>query len=71
MQTSTGLGEVNENVAQTSKVAQVIAQDISQVNQTATDISEGTTLVTASLEELNHLAQQLGEAVGQFKVNAG
>ncbi len=67
-QASIGIQEVTENVAQVSIIAGDVAQDISQVNQASESISQGSGEVKAKAGELSHLATQLQELVGRFRV---
>jgi methyl-accepting chemotaxis protein len=67
-QASIGIQEVTENVAQVSIIAGDVAQDIAQVNQASESISQGSGNVKSKAGELSHLAEQLQELVGRFRV---
>ncbi len=59
--TSTGIEEVNENVANTSLFADKIAKDIAEVNTDVGMISDSSSMVNNSAEELLNLANKLKE----------
>ncbi|MBU0664084.1 MAG: methyl-accepting chemotaxis protein [Proteobacteria bacterium] len=67
-QASIGIQEVTENVAQVSIIAGDVAQDIAEVNQASEAISQGSGNVRSKAGELSHLAEQLQELVGRFRV---
>jgi len=67
-QASQGIDQVNENVNQSSAVSSTISSDIANVNQGVQDISLNSTQVDTNAKELSHLASQLQELVGRFKV---
>ena len=63
-----GMQEVNQNVAQTSGVADVIAHDIADTNRSVREISSGSAQVLESAEDLARLAEQLREMSKRFKI---
>ena len=65
---SQGIGQVNENVAQSTKVAGEIAGDIAEVNQTAGETSNRSVNVHRSAGELGNLAGELKATIGKFRV---
>ena len=67
-QAARGMGEVNQNVAQTSGVADIIAHDISDTNHAAGVISNGSTQVLESAEDLARLAEQLRVLSERFRL---
>jgi len=67
-QASIGIQKVTENVAQVSIIAGDVAQDIAEVNQASEAISQGSGNVRSKAGELSHLAEQLQELVGCFRV---
>ena len=67
-QAAYGINEVNDNVAQTSRFSETIAHDISNVNQSAGEISASSTQVLINSEELARLAEQLKAMAGRFRV---
>lgn len=67
-QASTGFSEVNQNVVQTAAVTQDITKDISEINQAAGEMSNSSSKVMLSAEQLQKLAQRLNEIVKMFKV---
>ncbi len=67
-QASQGIMEVTENVSQASTVSREVAQDIAEVDQSAGQVLENTTNVIKTAEQLNKLASQLQNLVGNFKV---
>ncbi len=64
--TSTGIEEVNENVATTSLFADNIAKDIAEVNTDVGMISDSSSMVSKSAEELLNLANELREISARF-----
>ncbi len=66
--TSQGIIEVNENVAHTSELSENIVQYITDVNESAGEMSNSSDQVHKSSEELSALAKKLKELMGQFKV---
>ncbi len=68
LQASDGIQEVNTNVNQTSGFSSQISEDISLVNVETDKMSESSLNVNKSAKELSHLAVQLREMVGRFKV---
>ncbi len=67
-QAATGIGDVNENVAQSSMVSTDIARDISDISQSAGTMSDSSSKVNMSAEEMSKLAAALKEMVGRFKI---
>lgn len=67
-QASIGIQEVTENVSQVSIIAGDVAQDIAEVNRASESISQGSGHVKSKAGELSHLAKQLQEMVGRFRV---
>jgi methyl-accepting chemotaxis protein len=67
-QASTGIAEVNENISQTAGVSNSIAQDILKVSSAVDEIRSGGEQVQLSASEMSHLAEQLKNMLGQFKV---
>ena len=65
-----GMQEVNQNVAQTSGVAEMIARDISETNQAVGEILSGSAQVLESAEDLSRLAIELEQMTGCFKISA-
>jgi len=62
------LGEVNENVSQSSTVAGTITQDIAGVNDASAEISNRSQQIKASADQLNGLVSELQSIVGIFKI---
>ena len=58
----------NVNLAQSSANAEEITSEISDINVSAGEIADSSSLVNENAENLNRLAQELSEMVGQFKV---
>jgi methyl-accepting chemotaxis protein len=67
-QAAHGMQEVNQNVAQTSGVAETIARDISDTNHLVREMSNGSAQVLESAEDLARLSEQLREMSGRFKL---
>ncbi|MCG8565236.1 MAG: methyl-accepting chemotaxis protein [Desulfobacterales bacterium] len=67
-QVSTGLKEVTQTVNDSSNSAQVISVDITEVDQASQTMADRSRLVLKSSGELSHLAEQLDEMVGRFKI---
>ena len=63
-----GMQEVNQNVAQTSGVADIIAHDIADTNRSVREISNGSAQVLESAEELAKLSEQLREMSERFRI---
>ena len=66
-QASQGIGEVNENVNQSSVVATSIAEDIAGVNSASKDIAKSSNDVKESAEELQRYASLLKKLLSNFK----
>ena len=62
-----GIGEVNENVNQSSSVSGTITKDITGVNMASSEISQGSNNVQASAGLLQGLANELLAIVNTFK----
>ena len=65
---SKGIEAAKENVTQSSTVAGQIARDISDVNQSAEEMSNSSSQVNVNSNDLNKMAGQLNTMVGRFKV---
>ncbi len=63
-----GISDVNDDVAQNSTVAGGIAEELKIVNQSAFKMSDSSSRLNLSSEELRDLANQLKELVGTFKI---
>lgn len=68
-QASLGLEEVNQNVAQSSSSAALIASDITKVNRITSDIKDSSTNVSSNATDLSQLAADLRVMIGEFKVD--
>jgi len=69
-QVSMGIGEVNENVAQSSQVSTELAKDISGVNSVAEDMSKKSAQMNQSARDLSGLSSKLRDMISVFKVSA-
>jgi methyl-accepting chemotaxis protein len=67
-QASTGIQEVNESLAQSSAVSSEIAKDIADVNQESAKMTNSSSQVDMSANDLKGLADELELVVGRFKV---
>ena len=67
-QAAQGIQGVNENVSTSSVVASEIAEEITGVNQSASEMSHSSGQVAMSAEELAVMAKKLNEMVGKFRV---
>lgn len=67
-QASEGIQEVNENASQSSVVSESIAADMNGVNSSAREISQSSTSVKESSDNLAKLAEQLSGIVGKFRL---
>ena len=67
-QTSQGITEVNESMAQSTVVVADITRDIAGINQQSNEVGEGSGQVQLSAESLAGLAVQLENLVKKFKV---
>ncbi len=65
---SSGVGDINTNINESSKVAERINKDIEEVSQSAGKISNSSSKVNLSAEELNSLANRLNKMVDRFKI---
>ncbi len=63
-----GIGNVNDNIADNHAVTDNIFHDIEEINQDAGAISKRTFQVDESVAQLNQLAEQLKQLVGEFKI---
>lgn len=68
-QASTGIGGVNENVAQTSQVSAEIAGDISAVNNVSLEMNRRSEQMKQNTRELSDLSGKLRDMIGVFKVS--
>lgn len=68
-QAAQGIQEVNENVAQSSVVADTISRDVIEVNESAQEMANSSNHVDSKAIDLSRLAEQLHEMVRQFKVH--
>ena len=67
-QAAGGIQEVTENVTQSSGVANQIAQDIGNVNQSSSEMSGTGSQIKNNAENLNELSKKLKTTVDQFKI---
>ena len=67
-QASSGIGDVSKNVRKSSSTASDIAADISEVTEEANEISANSSQVNMNASDLKHLANQLTDIVGKFKI---
>jgi methyl-accepting chemotaxis protein len=67
-QASMGIQEVNENLSQSSMVSTEIAKDIGEVNQESAAMSNSSSQVDLSAQDLTGLAAELNRLLGRFKV---
>ncbi|MFZ1984244.1 MAG: HAMP domain-containing methyl-accepting chemotaxis protein [Desulfatitalea sp.] len=67
-QASEGLNYINDHITQSAITSESLAQDISQVDQEAGQLSNGGLEVDRSAHELLQLAQQLKTLMGRFVV---
>ena len=65
---SRGIQEMNHNVAQSSAVSTDIAKEIAQVNNQAQEIVKGSSEILTNADNLSHMAEQLKNLVGRFKM---
>jgi methyl-accepting chemotaxis protein len=63
-----GVKDANDRVAQISTVSQSVAKEIATVNHAAGDIASGSEQILNNSTELSRLAEELRQAVGQFKI---
>lgn len=68
-QASAGVNDANERVAQTASVSQSMAQDISRVDQSVSEIRAGGEQVEKSAVELSKLAEQLKYMLEKFDLD--
>lgn len=67
IQTSQGIQDMNENIAQGTVVIRGITKDISLVNAASGKISQNSSSVEANAQELKHLGARLNEVIARFK----
>lgn len=67
-QAAGGLGEVNENVSQISVVSSTITKDIALVNSASGEVSNTSSDLQSSSQNLQLLAEELQKVVGSFKI---
>ncbi|MFH1155731.1 MAG: methyl-accepting chemotaxis protein [Pseudomonadota bacterium] len=67
-QASKGLQQVNENVSQSSNVANEIARDIGLVNSASVEVQNGSTQVSDRASALASLAEELQTLVKSFQI---
>lgn len=67
---STGVNDANERVAQSSQVSREIARDISTVDHAAAEMSDGSSHVRSSADEVSRISGQLQITVDRFVVHA-
>ena len=67
---STGVNDANERVAQSSQVSREIARDISKVDHATSEMSDGSSHVRSSAEEVSRISTQLQLTVDRFVVHA-
>jgi methyl-accepting chemotaxis protein len=65
---SRGIQEMNHNVAQSSAVSTDIAKEIAQVSNQAQEIVKGSSEILTNADNLSHMAEQLKNLVGRFKM---
>lgn len=66
-QASGGINEVNQNIAVGSAVIGLIRRDISDLNASAGDISNNSSHIEQSADDLRQLATKLNRLIGRFK----
>lgn len=66
-QADTGINEVNDNVAQSSRVAENIVDEISDVTHAAEGMKNSSNQIDTRTSELLSLAETLNAVVGKFK----
>lgn len=67
-QAARGIDDVNQNVAESSETAEIIAQEINRVDHDAAQVSEESNQTSLSADQLSKMAELLKSLVGQFKV---
>lgn len=67
-QSSNGVQDVNQNVAQISTVSKSIAGEISETSLKAEKMAQSSTELNQGAVDLRNLSQQLGHLVSRFKV---
>ncbi len=65
---SIGVHDVNERIAQSSQVSKEIARDITTVDHAASVMSDGSSNVRSSAEDLSLISSQLSLTVAKFRV---
>ncbi|NOX33843.1 MAG: methyl-accepting chemotaxis protein [Deltaproteobacteria bacterium] len=66
-QTSSGITDISENLAQSSIMMEDIVSEIVEINKSVDTISQSSSIIDLSSEELSDQAVKLSELVGKFK----
>ena len=67
-QASTGITEINANVATSSSMTRAISSDIENVRTASDEMTTSSKTVQESATELSELAERLREQVSRFKI---
>lgn len=67
-QISVGIAEINQNVGDNSRAAEIIAGDITEINRHGNALSENSRSVNLGARDLSELSIVLKEMMGRFKV---
>lgn len=67
-QAAGGIGEVNENMAQSATATRNIAHEIAHVEEGSAEMTESSRQISDRAQELSKLAEMLRAMVGRFKV---
>ena len=65
---TTGMCDVNQNVADSSDVTAAIARDIAAVNQAAGEMKNSSSQVRSRAQDLSNLSMHIDQLVGKFKL---
>ena len=67
-QASTGITEINSNVAASSAMTRNVSKDIEQVRAASDEMTASSQTVQSSARELSELAERLREQVSRFRI---
>ncbi len=68
-QAATGIGEMNNSVAQSAQASQAIAQDIEVVNRNSSYVQNDSQIINENAGSLANMSVSLKEIVDKFKLN--
>jgi len=67
-QASTGIMEINQNVATSSKMTSMMSENVGQVKERSMEVKENSEQIRTSADELSQLSAKLTALVSKFKI---